>query len=286
MKITTNSIDYENLNGFTELLRNLTKCEHESPKTIEDTIFNRPKFRRTFGPMLSTLFLEVAKAINVTDLFEIGVMNGRHTIKILNKHFWNVHSFEPNIYCYPALVPLLENQRLNLVPFAVSDDSGFSEFNLPTRLLGKELNPMSGVSSLNKLLDTDAASSYIKSHTVATITGMDYIKLKNLNPQHIGLWIDTEGSGASVLAGFGSYLNDIPVIIIEVEYAKHFTSSPNWNTVYEFLNQGNFSIIGRDWQTEGQCNLLCLNKSITDKVNIMNLFSEYKKLISQTKNLI
>jgi FkbM family methyltransferase len=280
MKITTNDISYGDLSEFELLLKNIMgRTGKRSAKDIEDSIFNRPKYRRSFGPLLTKTFFNIAKFLNCADFFEIGVMNGRHTNKILQTHSWIVHSFEPNLYCYPVLVPLLSNDRLNLIPFAVSDKTGFAEFHLPTKLLGRDLNPMSGISSLNKHLDSDASNSYIKSQLVATITGVDYLKLmKQVNPESLALWIDTEGSGASVLKGFGSELSRIPVLIIEVEYGRHFSSSPNWNSICQTLKDSGFEVVARDWQTEGQCNLLCLGKGVSNIISTTDIMNEYKQL--------
>lgn len=234
LKVTTNDIDYSKLVGFSDVLNKLFRISSLDEKSIERSIFLRPKLRRSFGPLLTETFFALAKNFHLKDFFEIGVMNGRHTSRILKMSDWNVHSFEPNIYCYPSLVPLLNNQRLNLVPIAVSDTSGFADFYLPMNLLGKKLDKMSGVSSLNKSTLIVNDSDYFKNLMVATISGKDYLDHKKIDPSGCVLWIDTEGSGASVLKGFGDYLSLIPLLIIEVEYGPYFSSSPNWNDILEY----------------------------------------------------
>jgi FkbM family methyltransferase len=286
MKITTHDIAYSELVGFSDVLNKLFEISGHDDKYIEDKIFLRPKLRRSFAPLLMNAFFDLARNLQLRDIFEIGVMNGRHTSKILSMSDWSVHSFEPNIYCYPSLVPLLTNERLTLIPFAVSDYSGFADFYLPMNFLGRKLDEMSGVSSLNKSSLVADDSDYFKNQMVATITGKNYLQQKKIDPNGVGLWIDTEGSGASVLKGFGDCLNLIPLMIIEVEYGPHFSSSPNWNKVFAMLDHYKFEIIGRDFQTEGQCNILCINKNKFSGVNVNHLMRDYNDLRSQSKDYL
>lgn len=284
--ITTQQIRYENLIHFQQISQTLTHRE-EDAHYIDDIILNRPKFRRAIGPALQDTFLNLVSLLQVSSFFEIGVMNGRHTKIILaNDEKCAVYSFEPNIYCFPSLIPLLENDRLTLVPFAVSSQSGFADFYFPLKVNGKDLKPMSGVSSLNRLNDKDAVENELKSQMVATISGKDYLEAHpDINPSSLALWIDTEGHAKDVLGGFGDHLSHIPIMIIEVEYGELFSSSPNWNDVIAILNQFDYCVVGRDFQTLGQCNILVVKSHLLDDVKIQEGLKSFNDLISLAKGI-
>jgi FkbM family methyltransferase len=284
MKLTTKDINYSQLHFFLKFLRTLTKRKDDCCD-IENVIFARPKYRRSIGPALVTTFLNLCRGVAVRDVFEIGVMDGRHTRLLLKSGDWSVHSFEPNIHCIPALLPLTAEPRFRLVPFAVSNTTGFAELSIPLKFLGKDIGAMSGVSTLARHLDADANSYQLQPQIVATMCGRDYIsRFAHVDPTSVALWVDTEGSGLEVLSGCREYLSQFPVVILEVEYGAHFSSSPNWNAVVKLLLESNHKIIGRDWQQEGQCNILsvrsdlmqhpCFDKATRDYFELMALCAE------------
>lgn len=261
MKLRVSDINYRDLSGFKELTRQLTNRSDE-PEAIESVIFQRPKYRRSISPELVRYFLQLARDKQVSDMFEIGVMDGRHTEMLLDANDWCVHSFEPNPYCMPSLLRFANHDRHRLLPFAVSDTDGFAQLSLPSRFLGSDVPLMSGISTLKRHLDEDAASNELPAQLVATITGRTYIeRFACCRPHSIALWIDTEGCALDVLLGFQELLKAIPLVIAEVEYGPHFSSGPNWNDVVMLLKQSGHSVIARDWQQEGQCNIVSLNEA-------------------------
>lgn len=285
MKLTTADINYDDLLAFAELSASLTHRD-DSPRRIDELIFGRPKYRRSIGPSLVRCFIDVCKALGVSDIFEIGVMDGRHTRFLLNAGNWDLHSFEPNPHCWASLLPLVESGRVRLLPFAVSASSGFAELRLPVRFLGKDVKPMSGISTLSTHLDDDAVLHELPSQLVATIAGEDYIrKFSKVRPSSLALWVDTEGNGSEVVKGFDDLMSEIPVAIIEVEYGPHFASSPNWNDVVGRLSESRHKLVGRDWQQEGQCNILTVNKDYISRPQISEALRPYLDSMLLCSNL-
>jgi FkbM family methyltransferase len=227
---------------------------------LEQTLITRSKARRGSARVSERMFFHFVRSNQVKAVFEIGANDGRHTRRFLEETESDIHCFEPNVFAIEHFAPMLANRRLKLNMFGLSNSNGVAPFHIWTEMSGKAVPAVGGVSSFDGR--TDGSAKGITT-TSAFCRGDAYLAANEALTLPIALWVDVEGHALSVLDGFGSRLADAAIVMCEIEMTNLFSSGANADPVIETLAASGHSVVFRDFQNFGQCNLVTLHESLS-----------------------
>lgn len=161
------------------------------------------------------LFLRLLRALDVTVVCDVGSMDGSEALafrRVLPNA--QVLAFEANPENLRQMEanPVLKQQRIEVVPLAVTNFTGQAEF-----FLVKADDPAAayrrGMSSLHRRPDEPD----LRSVTVQT-TRLDGFLARRLAPDSkLALWIDVEGKAYEVLEGACGLIRNLVLVHVETE---------------------------------------------------------------------
>lgn len=174
-------------------------------------------------------------------IFDVGANKGQ-SIKLFRK-IWStsiIHSFEPTSSLASILTRDFKNDRTFINATAMG-----AQPNKATLFL----NQKSGLNSL-LLLDTSHENRFrgkkiIAEEEVVVDTVDLYIERSKINKIHL-LKTDTQGFDLEVLKGALNSIKSgkIQNILIEINFANMYQNQAKSTTIFEFLLENNFKIIG------------------------------------------
>jgi len=224
-------------------------------KRIEEFITSSPKLRRFSVGQLQNIFVELCGALKVQGVVECGANDGRHTSTFLRRTGARVWAFEANPMAAHRLLPRCE-ARLTPVIAALGDGNGPVPFTQP---LDQNGVPVDGVSSLSSLADGMTGAWKFE---VMSIRFDDYVSSLTDAPATWAAWIDVEGNADRVLEGFGRVLDAVQVALVEVENRRWWDREPSRERVVTALRDAGLEVVGRDWMTVGQHNVLVMRSGL------------------------
>lgn len=187
-------------------------------------------------------------------IIEIGANRGTDTLRLLNENpDAIVYAFEPtqellNNYLWPLAK---QNERLNVIPFAVNINNGFTKFKIAGQADW-------GCSSLYDFADNISAvwpdrPDFKKTHeyTVPTITMHDFCQIYNIGIiDH--LHVDTQGNDFNCLLSFKDYIKNVKTGKCEVAGTTELYKNTNntYNNVRSWLLEQGFTV-----QDNGDANI-------------------------------
>jgi FkbM family methyltransferase len=151
-----------------------------------------------------------------------------------------VKAFEANPHTYANYAPKLAGTRVEYRHLAVGSVTGEVQLNLPSKVPGKQPRRMTRMASLGR--HTEAHDNI--QVTVPAVRLEDDLALDDADS--VVAWIDVEGANEQVFAGFGTVLDRVQALFIEVE--RETTWEGQWLDVdvHRFLHARGFVPLARD----------------------------------------
>jgi len=186
---------------------------------------------------LDNLFDYYSKNDSERVIFDIGANTGVYSSLLLGAADINtkIHLFEPTKECFLELrKKFLNNKNVILNEFALSDKKDKCKIYYDKEKSGlaslhqRNLSHYDIEFYLYEVIDMKRADDYIKS---AHIEHVNFIK------------IDVEGHELNVLKGFGDFLNDDFIDIIQFEYGgANLDSHTSLMEIYDFLRKRKYKL--------------------------------------------
>ena len=188
-------------------------------------------------------------------IIEIGAHFGEDTLRLLET-FPNaeIHCFEPDSRNYSIFKKVVNNDRVTLYDFALSNKKGKAQFfrsfsNQEIEIVPEKYDFISLKEYRNKKLDGSGASS-LKPGFSNTLSEKYYVKTQRFDTwstdNHIEeidfVWIDVQGSERDVIDGMGEMIQQIKYIWMEYGEDQYQDAMTRQQTI-ELLNLKNFELI-------------------------------------------
>lgn len=151
-----------------------------------------------------------------------------------------------NYYCFEPVesnISILEerysrDKNIHICGFGLGDKTYNGQINV------NEFTPSSSILDVAKA-HTDAFpfTSKTKSEQI-TIKRFDEFWCSHDNYGEIIAKIDTQGYELSVLRGFGGYLRQVRILIIETSFEQLYDGQPEFHEVYNYVVQHGYKYIG------------------------------------------
>jgi FkbM family methyltransferase len=208
-------------------------------------------------------------------IVEIGAHFGEDTLRLLEK-FPNaeIHCFEPDSRNYSIFEKVVNNDRVTLYNFALSNKEGkaqlFRSFSYKNiKIVPEKYDFISPEEYINKKLDGSGASS-LKPGFSNTLSEKHYVNTQRFDTwytdNHIGkidfVWIDVQGSERDVINGMGDIIKQIKYIWMEygeTEYIDAMTRDESIN----LLGEKNFKLLNDLSSSETKGDLVFQNNNIS-----------------------
>ena len=215
------------------------------------TIYDRDNYILTDSPLKKDLLKLFKKNDNLT-ILDIGGCEGEESIRYSRIFpFSSIYIFEPLPQNQILVVENFEKykiENINLIPFAVSDENGISEFyvssgypenqpknldwdfgNKSSSLLPPEINP-------HKWLNFEQT---IK---VNTITLSDFLIDNKINIVDF-IHMDVQGAELKVMIGAKDYIKKIKAIWLEVAEFELYKNQPLRKDIENFMSTNGFYLV-------------------------------------------
>jgi hypothetical protein len=88
-------------------------------------------------------------------------------------------------------------------------------------------------------------------------------------------WIDVEGAVGEVLPGMDSVLGEFMMVFCEVEERAFWDGQWTWPTVHKFMRKRGFHAVARDFEYDGQNNVLFLREDIVNRADVRQALIAY-----------
>jgi len=167
-------------------------------------------------------------------IIDIGAYNGGTSL-YFRKEFPNnpIVAFEPNPKMLEQNKNTLLNQKIEILPYAVSDDAGYIQFNITNFAPSASIMQPDDKSNIFKVTEKV---------TIQSIT-LDEVFLKKNQPDILLLKIDIQGAELKALKGSIKTLQKTRLIIIEMSNHEIYKNSCKYYEIDEFLISQNFQIL-------------------------------------------
>jgi len=189
-------------------------------------------------------------------LLEVGVSDGFHTERYLEKYKLPVVGFEPVPYLYPLLNKKFKNYKnVMIYEAAVDVKDAVRNFHISdpqTKTEDKPVHPY-GCSSLyqfpkdiNDKWTGRTDFNMIETIKVNTVNLENFFRQRMFNGIIEYLHCDAQGNDINVLRSLGPYLNRVRAGEIECAAKTELYEGTNnrWEVAYDFLNRNGFNCSG------------------------------------------
>ncbi|MCF8464019.1 MAG: FkbM family methyltransferase [Flavobacteriales bacterium] len=169
-------------------------------------------------------------------MFDVGANHGQ-TIDILTNYFPTgiIHAFEPGRTAFKTISnKFSSNNNIILNHVAASSVNGTASFFDYTK---------SDLSSLNKLIDSNADSMMSQQYEVETIKLDSYCQNQDIKKIHL-FKTDTQGHEMDVFEGFDRTLrsNQIFLAFVEINFQQQYENEESYLSILEKMHQYGFDL--------------------------------------------
>lgn len=249
------------------------------------TIYNRDNYILTDSPLKKDL-LKLFKKNDKLTILDIGGCEGEESIRYSRIFpFSSIYVFEPlpdnqklveeNIIKYKA-------ENIKLIPFAVSDEEGFSQFYVSSghpENQPKDIDWDFGNKSSSLLLPkNDNLASWLKFNKkidVQTITVDSFLRQNKINQVDF-VHMDVQGAELKVLLGAKDYMKNIKAIWLEVAEIELYKHQPLRVDVENFMIENSFYLVKSNVEG-GLGDQLYINKKYFKIISFLSRFIFFKK---------
>lgn len=254
------------------------------------TIYNRNNYILTDSPLKKDL-LKLFKHNDKLTIFDIGGCEGEESIRYSRIFpFSSIYIFEPlpeNQKLVAENIIKYKVENVELVPFAVSDEEGFSQFYISSghpENQPKDLDWDFGNKSSSLLPpENNNLASWLlfdEKINVHTITLDSFISKKNINVVDF-IHMDVQGAELRVLMGAKNVLKSIKAIWLEVADIELYKNQPLRVDVENYMKKNDFYLVKSDIDA-GCGDQFYINK------NYFKIFSFFSRFIflKKSKNIL
>lgn len=241
------------------------------------TIYNRDNYILTDSPLKKDL-LKLFKKNDKLTILDIGGCEGEESIRYSRIFpFSSIYIFEPlpeNQKLVAENVIKYKAENVVLVPFAVSEDEGFSQFYISSGHPENQPNDLDwdfGNKSSSLLPPKNNPHKWLNfNHTITvnTITLSVFLINNKINCIDF-IHMDVQGAELKVLIGAKDFIKKIKAIWLEVADVELYKSQPLRNDIENFMNSNGFYLVKS--QMEGQVgDQFYLNKRYYKIISLFN----------------
>ena len=213
--------------------------------------------RKKTATHLDKVFLELCAVLSIKTLIECGAHEASGSIAFLkNIADGNALAIEANPLTYDQKTILAERDNLKTLNIGLGSTNGILPFNYPKN------DNTAGQSSFIKRPDIEYECFEVNVKTLDEVMQTHHSEVNNF-----ALWVDVEGLSYDVLLGAIDALNQCSLIKVEVETYEIWRNQNTFSKTDKFLRENGFCAVLRDFEYEGQFNVLYLKDSLLDKAN-------------------
>lgn len=178
--------------------------------------------------------------MNIQTVLDVGANTGQF-VALISKILPDakIYSFEPLKECYEILKKM-ENSNHNLKTFNIALGNKSGE----ETIFKNEFTPSSSILMLKELHKSTFPHTEHFSEEIIQVKDLDSIKDKIQWVHKTLMKIDVQGFEINVLRGADASLDDIYIIIIETLFVDLYENQTQFDDVYSFLTERNFSYKG------------------------------------------
>lgn len=213
--------------------------------------------RKKTASHLDEVFLKLAKVLSIKNLIECGAHEASGSIAFLkNLDDSTALAIEANPLTYKQKTILAEQENLKTLNIGLGSKEGVLPFNFPKD------NNTAGQASFIKRPNTEYDCIDVNVKPLDEVINTYYKEDTNL-----ALWVDVEGLSYEVLLGAENTLEQCSLIKVEVETYELWKDQKTFSSTDKLLRDNGFCAVLRDFEYEGQFNVLYIKNSLLDKVN-------------------
>lgn len=218
------------------------------------------KKREQTAALLFDFFQQLIIKTKPKYFFEIGAFDAKFSretkLKIPECNFC---AFEANPYNFNLFKNMVERDGVNYIHSAIGDHTGEIKFNLQKCVNGQVVKMVRGNNSILKRTQDNVIYEEVE----VPINTIDFLFLDAILPDEtLAMWIDVEGYAHEVLNGAADTLKKTTMVFVEVEDFSYWKNQKLGSDVIEFMMANGFIPVARDFEYEGQYNLIFLKRSI------------------------
>ncbi|OOV08755.1 hypothetical protein RF819_20580 [Rhodoferax fermentans] len=192
--------------------------------------------------------------------FEIGAFDAKFSreakIKLPDCSFC---AFEANPYNFNLFKGAVEEDGVDCIHLAIGDSAGKIKFNLQKSVNGQSVHAVRGNNSILKRVRDNVDYEEIE----VPVNTIDNLFFDAVMPdESLAIWIDVEGYAHEVLSGAVKILGRTSMVFVEVESQSYWKNQRLDVDVIEFMMNNGFVPVARDFEYEGQYNLIFLKRDI------------------------
>jgi FkbM family methyltransferase len=160
--------------------------------------------------------------------------------------------------------------RVDYRHMAVAASTGTTKFFVQTVRGGKPMKRTVGSNSLMaRLGDVETMEVEVPCTRIDDFLTTKRFKLP------LTAWIDVEGAIGEVLPGMESVLDQFMMVFCEVEERAFWEGQWTWPTVHAFMRERGFHPVARDFEYDGQNNVLFLRDDIVHRADVRQALIAY-----------
>lgn len=249
------------------------------------TIYNRDNYILTDSPLKKDL-LKLFKENDKLTILDIGGCEGEESIRYSRIFpFSSIYVFEPlpdNQKLVAENIIKYKVENVTLVPFAVSDEEGFSQFYISSghpENQPQDLDWNFGNKSSSLLLpDNNNLASWLlfdEKMDVQTITVDSFLSQNKINNVDF-IHMDVQGAELKVLNGAKGHIKNIKAIWLEVTDVELYKNQPLRLDIENYMKANNFYLVKTDIDA-GCGDQLYINKNHFKIFSFFSRFIYFKK---------
>jgi FkbM family methyltransferase len=222
---------------------------------------------------LRSLFYRLHEILQPRTVFEIGAKEATfsRTIRKISPRSRAV-AFEANPHVYAKQRKEADPKRdgVDYRHMAVCDTTGTTKFFVQVRRGGKAMKATVGSNSLMpRLGDVETREVEVPCTRIDDFLTTDRFK------HPLSAWIDVEGAIGVVLPGMESVLSEFLMVFCEVEERPFWDGQWTWPKVHRFMVKRGFVAVARDFEFDGQNNVLFLHRDAFKRDDVRKALVEY-----------
>ncbi len=215
-------------------------------------------YRAAVSRWLDDAFFALAQALEIDFLFECGAHDARTSVRFASAGKRSAVAIEANPHTYDALTIGAQKSGVTTLNLGLSDKESTASFFIPEGM------PHIANASFLKRPGKTYEEVEIPLKTIDQLA-----ETYGVESQSIALWVDVEGLAKSVLEGGKSLLGSArcKLVKVEVETKAHWSGQALADQVDALMQQCGLTPVLRDWEAEGQHNLIYVRDSAVSSLD-------------------
>jgi FkbM family methyltransferase len=222
---------------------------------------------------LRSLFYQLHQVLQPRSVMEIGAKEATfsRTVKALLPEARCI-AFEANPFVFAKQKKNSDPKRQGVEyrNIAVADVTGATKFFVQTKRGDRPVKPTLGSNSLMpRVGDVETMEVEVPCTRID-----DYIAANKVKSPKTA-WVDVEGAVGIVLPGMETALDGFMMVFIEVEERQFWEGQWLWPQVHAFMVERGFRPVARDFEYDGQNNVLFVRDDILERADVRKALAEF-----------